>query len=58
MMTTIIHSYTASQKLVDDATKDLREARAAAVNIAPTTTGASKATALTTIPSLEGSLTV
>lgn len=52
MMTTI-HSYTASQKLVDDATKDLREARAAAVNIAPTTTGASKATALT-IPSLEG----
>lgn len=52
MMTTI-HSYTASQKLVDDAAKDLREARAAAVNIAPTTTGASKATALT-IPSLEG----
>lgn len=52
MMTTI-HSYTTSQKLVDDATKDLREARAAAVNIAPTTTGASKATALT-IPSLEG----
>lgn len=51
MMTTV-HSYTASQKLVDDATKDLREARAAAVNIAPTTTGASKATALT-IPSLE-----
>lgn len=52
MMTTV-HSYTASQKLVDDATKDLREARAAAVNIAPTTTGASKATALT-IPSLAG----
>lgn len=52
MMTTV-HSYTASQKLVDDAAKDLREARAAAVNIAPTTTGASKATALT-IPSLAG----
>ena len=52
MMTTV-HSYTASQKLQDDAAKDLREARAAAVNIAPTTTGASKATALT-IPSLEG----
>lgn len=52
MMTTI-HSYTASQKLVDDAAKDIREARAAAVNIIPTTTGASKATALT-IPSLEG----
>ena len=52
MMTTV-HSYTASQKLQDDAAKDLREARAAAVNRAPTTTGASKATALT-IPSLEG----
>lgn len=52
MMTTI-HSYTASQKLVDDAAKDIREARAAAVNIIPTTTGASKATTLT-IPSLEG----
>lgn len=55
MMTTI-HSYTASQKLVDDAAKDLREARAAAVNIIPTSTGASKATALT-IPSLEGKFT-
>lgn len=52
MMTTV-HSYTASQKLVDDRAKDLREARAAAVNIAPTTTGASKAAALT-IPSLAG----
>lgn len=52
LMTTV-HSYTASQKLVDDAAKDLRESRAAAVNIIPTTTGASKATALT-IPSLEG----
>lgn len=52
MMTTV-HSYTASQKLVDDAAKDLREARAAGVNIVPTTTGASKAAALT-IPSLEG----
>lgn len=52
MMTTV-HSYTVSQKLVDDAAKDLREARAAAVNIAPTTTGASKAAALT-IPSLDG----
>lgn len=51
MMTTV-HSYTASQKLQDDAVKDLREARAAAVNIVPTSTGASKATALT-IPSLE-----
>lgn len=52
MMTTV-HSYTASQKLVDDTAKDIREARAAAVNIIPTTTGASKATALT-IPSLDG----
>lgn len=52
MMTTV-HSYTASQRLVDDSAKDLREARAAAVNIIPTTTGASRATALT-IPSLEG----
>ncbi len=52
MMTTV-HSYTASQKLVDDVAKDIREARAAAVNIIPTTTGASRATALT-IPSLEG----
>lgn len=52
MMTTV-HSYTASQKLQDDVAKDLREARAAAVNIVPTTTGASKNTALT-IPTLEG----
>lgn len=52
MMTTV-HSYTASQKLVDDEAKDLREARAAGVNIVPTTTGASKAAALT-IPSLDG----
>ncbi len=51
MMTTV-HSYTASQKLQDDVAKDVREARAAAVNIVPTSTGASKATALT-IPSLE-----
>ncbi len=52
MMTTV-HSYTASQKLQDAPAKDLREARAAAENIVPTTTGASKAAALT-IPSLEG----
>lgn len=55
MMTTV-HSYTASQKLVDDVAKDIREARAAAVNIVPTTTGASKTTAVT-IPSLEGKFT-
>lgn len=50
MMTTV-HSYTASQRLLDAPAKDLREARSAAENIIPTTTGASKAAALT-IPSL------
>lgn len=44
MMTTI-HSYTASQVLQDAPAKDLREARAAAENIVPTTTGASIAAA-------------
>ena len=52
MMTTV-HSYTGSQKLLDAPAKDLREARSAAENIVPTTTGASKAAALT-IPSLKG----
>ena len=52
LMTTV-HSYTASQKLQDAPAKDIREARAAAENIVPTTTGASKAAALT-IPSLQG----
>jgi glyceraldehyde 3-phosphate dehydrogenase len=52
MMTTI-HSYTASQKLQDAPAKDLREARNAAENIVPTTTGASKAAALA-LPALEG----
>ena len=52
-MITTVHSYTASQKLQDAPAKDLREARAAAENIVPTTTGASKAAAKT-IPSLQG----
>jgi glyceraldehyde 3-phosphate dehydrogenase len=52
MMTTV-HSYTASQKLQDAPAKDLREARAAAENIVPTTTGASKAAAKA-LPALEG----
>ena len=52
MMTTV-HSYTASQKLQDAPAKDLREARNAAENIVPTTTGASKAAAKC-IPSLQG----
>lgn len=48
-----VHSYTADQNLVDGPHKDLRRARASAVNIVPTTTGAAKATALT-IPKLSG----
>lgn len=52
MMTTV-HSYTGSQRLLDAPAKDLREARSAAENIVPTSTGASKAAALT-IPSLTG----
>jgi glyceraldehyde 3-phosphate dehydrogenase len=52
MMTTV-HSYTASQRLQDAPAKDLREARAAAENIVPTTTGASIAAAKA-MPALEG----
>lgn len=52
MMTTI-HSYTGSQRILDAPAKDLREARSAAENIVPTTTGAAKATGLT-IPKLTG----
>lgn len=52
LMTTI-HSYTADQRLMDLAHKDLRRARAAAMNIIPTTTGAAKAVALV-IPELAG----
>lgn len=52
MMTTI-HSYTASQVLLDGPAKDIREARNAATNIVPTTTGASVAAAKA-MPSLEG----
>lgn len=44
LMTTI-HSYTADQNLVDGPHKDLRRARAAAINIVPTTTGAAKSVA-------------
>ncbi len=52
MMTTV-HSYTASQKLQDAPAKDLREARNAAENIVPTTTGASIAAAQA-LPALKG----
>ena len=52
-MLTTVHSYTASQDLQDGPNKDLREARAAALNIVPATTGAAKAVALT-VPALKG----
>lgn len=50
---TTVHSYTADQNLVDGPHKDLRRARAAALNIVPTTTGAAIAVTKT-IPSLAG----
>jgi glyceraldehyde 3-phosphate dehydrogenase len=52
MMTTI-HSYTNDQQILDLPHKDLRRARAAAVSMIPTTTGAAKAVALV-IPDLKG----
>jgi glyceraldehyde 3-phosphate dehydrogenase len=45
LMTTV-HAYTGDQQLVDGPHKDLRRARAAGVNIVPTTTGAARATSL------------
>jgi len=50
-----IHSYTNDQKLLDLPHKDLRRARAAALSIIPTTTGAAKAVSLV-IPELKGKL--
>ena len=50
---TTIHSYTTDQKILDLPHSDLRRARAAAVNIIPTSTGAAKAVALV-IPELAG----
>ncbi len=52
-LVTTVHSYTSDQMLVDGPHKDLRRARAAALNIVPTTTGAAKAVALV-IPELKG----
>jgi glyceraldehyde 3-phosphate dehydrogenase len=52
MMTTV-HSYTNDQRILDLPHKDLRRARAAALNIIPTSTGAAKAVSLV-IPSLKG----
>lgn len=52
---TTIHAYTGDQALVDGPHKDLRRARAAAVNIVPTTTGAAAAVGLV-LPHLKGKL--
>ncbi len=54
LMTTI-HAYTADQQLQDAPHKDLRRARAAAVNLVPTSTGAAKAVGLV-LPELNGKL--
>lgn len=53
---TTIHAYTNSQKLQDLGAKDLRDARAAAQNIVPSSTGAAKAVGLV-IPELKGKFT-
>ena len=50
---TTIHSYTMDQNLQDNVHSDLRRARAAEINMVPTTTGAAKAVALV-IPELKG----
>ncbi|NJL02324.1 MAG: type I glyceraldehyde-3-phosphate dehydrogenase [Spirulinaceae cyanobacterium SM2_1_0] len=52
---TTTHSYTGDQRLLDSSHRDLRRARAAAVNIVPTTTGAAKAVALV-LPAMKGKL--
>ena len=54
LMTTV-HAYTGDQRILDFAHKDLRRARAAALSMIPTTTGAARAVALV-IPELEGKL--
>ncbi len=54
MMTTT-HSYTGDQRLLDASHRDLRRARAAAMNIVPTSTGAAQAVALV-VPALKGKL--
>jgi glyceraldehyde-3-phosphate dehydrogenase (NAD(P)) len=52
---TTTHSYTGDQRILDSSHRDLRRARAAAVNIVPTSTGAAKAVALV-IPDMKGRL--
>ena len=54
LMTTV-HAYTADQNLQDNIHKDLRRARAAALNLVPTSTGAAKAIGLV-LPELKGKL--
>jgi glyceraldehyde 3-phosphate dehydrogenase len=54
LMTTV-HAYTADQNLLDNIHKDLRRARAAAINVIPTSTGAAKAIGLV-LPELKGKL--
>src|SRR5690606_13583753 len=54
LMTTV-HSYTNDQQILDLPHKDLRRARAAAVSIIPTTTGAAKATSLV-LPEVKGKM--
>jgi glyceraldehyde 3-phosphate dehydrogenase len=54
LMTTI-HAYTGDQNLIDGPHKDLRRARAAAINLVPSSTGAAKALGLV-IPELKGKL--
>jgi glyceraldehyde 3-phosphate dehydrogenase len=53
---TTVHAYTNSQRLLDVAAKDPRDARAAGLNIVPSSTGAAKAVALV-IPELQGKFT-
>ena len=53
---TTVHAYTNSQKTVDTAAKDLRDARAAGLNIVPSSTGAARAVGLV-IPELQGKFT-
>src|SRR3546814_7099004 len=50
-----VHAYTNDQKILDQVHKDLRRARAAAVSMIPTTTGAARAVALV-LPELKGKL--
>ncbi len=52
---TTVHSYTNDQNILDFPHKDLRRARAAALSIIPTTTGAAKATSLV-LPEVKGKI--